>query len=133
MAKSKFNVTLHDGKTIVVQPTLEDTLAFETALRKNPSWGGLKDSVLKMQPFRAWNFLRRTGQTELSWEEFTKGDLAALDVSSVEEDADDELEVEGVGKGSRTGAVTSSSSSSPSVPESPTPSGAEKPVEPPKS
>lgn len=118
MAATKLTVTLHDGKTLDVTPTLEDTLAFEATLRKNKRWGGLEDNALKLMPFRAWNALRRTGQTELTWEEFTSGDKAALDVSKAAEPADDETadtedgaeEVEGVGKAGRTGRSTRSSS-----------------------
>lgn len=125
MAKIELEVTLADGKTVRVTPTLEDTLAFETTLRKNRNWGELKDSALKLQPFRAWNALRRKGETDLTWEQFTTGDTAVLDVHIVddEEEGDDELEVDGLGKGGPTGRSTTSRSASPSVPASASESG----------
>jgi len=97
----KLRVTLADGTTLDVVPTLEDTLAFETTLRKNRGWGTLQDSALKLQPFRAWNRLRKQGKTELSWDQFTSGDTAVLDVSIVrpgDDDADDDEPAGSVGK-----------------------------------
>lgn len=108
-------ITLQNGDTIEVQTTLEDRLAFETALRKNKGWGDLKDNAMKMQPFMAWNAARRTGKTELTWAEFTTGDTAALDVSAPDEhddDGSDELDVEGLGKDTPKGRSTTSRSSS---------------------
>lgn len=107
-------ITLADGNTIEVQTTLEDRLAFETALRKNKGWGDLKDNAMKMQPFMAWNAARRTGKTNLSWAEFTTGETAALDVSAPDEneDAADELDVDGLGKDTPKGRSTTSRSSS---------------------
>lgn len=93
-------VTLSDGTQKRVQTTLEDRLAFETALRKNKRWGKLEENSMKLLPFMAWNALRRKDETELTWDEFTTGDTAALSVEP-EPDADeedDELEVPGMGK-----------------------------------
>lgn len=120
MAKTTLRVTLADETEVDVTPTLEDTLAFETTLRKNKQWGNLSDSALKMQPFKAWNALRRQGLTELSWDEFTTGTTAALNVVVVQDDEfdTDEEEVKGLGKGSPTGASQRSSSPSPSAQES---------------
>lgn len=123
-------VTFQDGSELEVTPTLEDKLAFESALRKNKNWGEIKDSAIKMHPFLAWNALRRKGQTELTWEQFTTGETAAVDVElkqDEEPDQDAELEVPPVGKGTRTGRSTSSSSPSPSAPASPSESGETKP------
>jgi hypothetical protein len=89
----KLRVTFAKGKPIDVVPTLEDTLAFETTLRKNRGWGGLQDNALKLNPFRAWNALRRAGKTDLTWEQFTTGDTAAISVEIVRDDdepADDD-------------------------------------------
>jgi hypothetical protein len=124
MAK-KFIITLHDGKTIEVIPTLQDTLAFESTLRKNPGWGKLEHNALKMTPFKCWNAAKRAGLIELTWAEFSSGPTAALDVELAPdaEADDDEQEVEGVGKGSKAAAVTSSSSPSRSALESPTENG----------
>lgn len=106
-------ITLQDGGTIEVQTTLEDRLAFETALRKNKRWGELKDNAMKMQPFMAWNAARRTGKTKLTWDEFTTGDTAALDVSAPDEHDDaDELDVDGLGKDTPKDRSTTSRSSS---------------------
>jgi len=116
MANNTYKVTLSDGTTEIVSTTLEDRLAFEQALRKNRGWGKLEDNTLKMQPYLAWNALRRTDKTKLSWTEFTTGDTAALDVSVPDDDtdADDDtdLEVEGVGKDTQTDPSTTSASHS---------------------
>lgn len=116
MAIQKLRVTFADGHTVDVKPTLEDTLAFETTLRKNRSWGTLQDSALKLQPFRAWNRLRKTGETTLSWDEFTTGDTAVLDVSIIRpgdddaDEADEADEAEGdLGKAGAQEAPTDSS------------------------
>lgn len=133
MAATRILVTHHDGSEVEVIPTLEDTLAFETTLRRNKSWGTLQESALKMQPFRAWNCLKRKGLTTLTWDEFTSGDTAALAVSVISDDElDDELEVPGLGKGTKTGASTSSSSPSPSEQINPPASGSKKSDETPK-
>ncbi|MGO2139829.1 MAG: hypothetical protein ACTH30_05405 [Leucobacter sp.] len=125
MANTEFAVTLADGSTETVQTTLQDRLAFEQALRKNRGWGKLEDNTLKMQPFLAWNALRRTGKTDLSWEEFTTGDTAALDVSIPEADPDEdtENEVEGVGKDTPTEDSSTSPYSSLTSSEAPLGSG----------
>jgi|GEM_PF-2124118 len=116
MASHKLRITFQDGKTIVVQPTLEDRLKFETTLRKNRGWGELKDNALKLEPFLAWSAAHRGGETSLSWEEFTTGPTAAVDVEKVTDEdesaAEQELEVEGLGKGTRKGRSTTSRSSS---------------------
>lgn len=125
--KNLFRVVLPDGTEHLVTPTLEDTLAFETTLRKNKNWGSLQDSALKLHPFRCWNALRRKGLTELTWDEFTTGDTAAISVETVDdEDDEDNLAIAAVGKGGKTGASTSSSSASPSAPASPLTSGDDK-------
>jgi hypothetical protein len=103
MSKLTLEVTFADGREVQISPTLEDTLAFETTLRRNKSWGSLQESALKMQPFRAWNALRRAGLTDLTWEQFTTGETAALNVAVADDpDAEDEtdaaLEVAGLGK-----------------------------------
>lgn len=117
MAARPIRITFADNTVEVVQPTLEDRLKFESTLRKNRGWGPLKDNALKLEPFLAWSAARRAGVTELSWEEFTSGPTAALDVEAVsddDEDADDDaaddLEVEGLGKDSQTEASTTSPS-----------------------
>lgn len=116
MAARKLRISLPDGKTLDVQPTLEDRLKFETTLRKNRGWGDLKDNALKLEPFLAWSAASRAGETSLSWEEFTSGPTAALDVEAIKDDddgADADLEVsEQVGKGTRRGRSTSSPSPS---------------------
>jgi len=119
MSAKKLVITLASGEELTVQPTLQDTLAFESTLRKNKQWGGLQDSALKMHPFKAWSAAKRAELLDLTWEEFTTGDTAALDVTFEDEDddeGDDGLGVTGLGKGTRKAASTSSSSSSPSVP-----------------
>ena len=79
MAARPLIITFADGSTEKVQPTLEDRLKFETTLRRNKSWGDLKDNALKLTPFLAWSAAHRTGKTALTWEEFTTGPTAALD------------------------------------------------------
>jgi len=103
----KLRVTFQDGKDAEVVPTLEDTLAFESTLRKNRSWGDLRDNAVKLNPFRAWNALRRTGKTELTWEQFTTGETAAVSVDVVHDDEPaDETETP-AGKGGRPARRTS--------------------------
>lgn len=118
MAARRLTITLATGKSHTVQPTLEDRLKFETTLRRNKGWGELKDNALKLEPFLAWSAASRAGLIDLTWEQFTSGPTAALDVEA-ERDADDdeELEVDGVGKGSPTGASTTSPSFSDSASE----------------
>ena len=100
-------VTRHDGTEFTVTPNLGDTLNFENTLRKNPRWGSLQENVLKMQPFRAWSAARRTGEFEGSWEDFSAGPEAVLDVSFEDDGADDdELAVDGVGLDTPTAAPT---------------------------
>jgi hypothetical protein len=129
MAARPFRITLANGDTITVQPTLEDRLRFETTLRKNKGWGSLKDNALKLEPFLAWSAAHRTGQTALSWEEFTTGDTAALDVEGIDPDDagdDDVEEVDGLGERGQTEASTGSPSSSASASKSRRGSGAGK-------
>lgn len=96
-------VTLANGDELEVQTNLEDRLNFETALRKNKSWGKLQDNSMKLMPYLAWSALRRTGKTDLDWQQFTTGDTAALSVDPVEDgDEDADLEVDGVGKDTQT-------------------------------
>lgn len=118
MAARRLTITFADGKTHTVQPTLEDRLKFETTLRRNKGWGELKDNALKLEPFLAWSAASREGVTDLTWEQFTSGSTAALDVEAEsDDDDDDELEVDGLGKGTQTGAFTTSPSFSDSASE----------------
>lgn len=120
-SKTRLVVTLAHGEEVTVQTTLEDRLAFETAMRKNRSWGKLEDNTMKMLPFLAWNALKRTGKTELTWQEFTTDKTAALSVEPEEQDDDEEadLEVEGLGKDTQTEPSTSSPWSSHETTEEP--------------
>jgi len=129
MAAKQLRITFHDGTTVDVQPNLEDRLKFETALRRNKGWGKLADNALKLQPFLAWSAATREGKTDLSWDEFTGSATAALDVESVPEpDEDDasDLEVDGLGEGTRTTDSTTSPSSSTAATKSRRGSGAVK-------
>jgi hypothetical protein len=105
MANPKLVITLHDSTQHTVQPTLEDRLRFETTLRKNKGWGPLADNALKLQPFLAWSAAEREGLPVGSWQEFTTGETAALDVEP-------ERDEDGLGKGTPTDRSTSSRSSS---------------------
>lgn len=108
MAAKPLTITFADGTTETVQPTLEDRLKFETTLRRNRQWGELKDNALKLEPFLAWHAAHRLGKTDLTWDEFTSGPTAALDVSGPDDKDDDELEVEGLGKGTKKARSTTS-------------------------
>jgi hypothetical protein len=110
MSARPLRITLADRREVVVQPTLEDRLKFETTLRKNKGWGQLSDNALKLEPFMAWSAAVRAGEISLSWDEFTTGDTAAIDVEAVTDDGDDDLEVEGLGKDTPTEASTPSPS-----------------------
>ena len=127
MAIITLEVTLSDGSVVEAYPTLQDTLAFETTLRKNKGWGPLQDNALKLHPFQAWNALRRAGTIDLSWEEFTSGSTAALAVSPKRDTDDDPEEfapgspdelAARVGLDTTATASTPSSSPSPSAPTS---------------
>jgi len=126
MAARPLRITFADRRTVEVQPTLEDRLKFESTLRRNRGWGSLKDNALKLEPFLAWSAAHRAGHTDLTWEQFTTGDTAALDVESVTDDDDDDgdddpdaadLEVDGLGEGTRTADSSTYPSSSGSVSE----------------
>lgn len=122
-------ITEQDGTTNEVHPTLEDRLAFETALRKNKSWGKLEHNALKLTPFLAWSAASRAGDPR-TWEAFTTGDTAAasVDEKPSDEDASDEaLEVPGVGKDTQTARSTSSRSRSRVNTAAPRGNGAETP------
>lgn len=122
-------ITEQNGEKLEVHPTLEDRLAFETALRKNKSWGKLEDNALKLTPFLAYNAARRAGDPR-TWEEFTTGDTAAASVDEKPEETDPEdkeLEVSGVGKDTPTARSTSSRSRSRVSTAAPRGNGAEKP------
>lgn len=108
-------VTPHEGEPFDVQTTLEDRLNFETALRKNKSWGKLEDNSMKLLPYLAWSAARRTGKTALTWQDFTTGPTAALSVEPApdEDDDDADLEVDGVGKDTPTDHSITSPWSSP--------------------
>lgn len=111
MAARKLTITFADGRTETVQPTLEDRLKFETTLRRNKGWGELKDNALKMVPFLAWSAATRAGVTDLTWEQFTTGPTAAIDVDEVGDDdtaEDAALEVDGLGKGTKKARSTTS-------------------------
>lgn len=100
---NQFKITFANGDTEVVQATIADRLHFETTLRKNRGrWGKLEDNALKLDPFLAWSAYTKRGKTGPSWQEFTEGEQAVIDVERIDEDDDDaeeaELEVEGVGK-----------------------------------
>ncbi|MBZ4486282.1 hypothetical protein [Microbacterium sp. cx-55] len=113
MSARPLRITLATGREVVVQPTLEDRLKFETTLRKNKGWGKLADNALKLEPFLAWSAATRAGEIELTWDEFTTGATAALDVEAVTDDNesdDEDLEVEGLGKDTQTAAFTPSQS-----------------------
>ena len=103
MAIQKFTITQHDGSEVTVTPNLGDTLNFERTLKQNPKWGSLQENALKMQPFRAWSAGRREGTITATWEDFTTGPEAAIDVSPADEaDEADDLEVPGWGLGTTT-------------------------------
>lgn len=114
MSRTPLIITPATGDTIEVQTTLEDTLAFEQFLRRNKKWGGLQDNALKLQPFKAFNAARRQDKLPegvTTWEEFSEGPRAVLDVALKEADDDDELpagavEVDGLGEAGETGQST---------------------------
>jgi hypothetical protein len=94
----KLRIHWADGTETDVAPLLPDTWAFETALKNNPSWGGLKDNLMKAQQFKAFAALKRTepgDERAASWAVFGN---QVHNISVVDDDAPaDELEVPGVG------------------------------------
>lgn len=112
MSATPLIITTASGDTIEVQTTLQDTLAFEQFLRQNRKWGSLQDNALKLIPFKAFNAARRLGVLPdgvTTWEDFTTGDTAVLEVMTKGEDDDEagdddgSVEVEGLGKAGETG------------------------------
>ena len=89
MSNKNFTVTYVDDTTVEVRPLLVDTLAFESTLRKNKSWGDLKDNALKITAFRAWSALHREGRTALTWDEWSATVVAVESVDTDDTDADD--------------------------------------------
>lgn len=109
-------IVLADHTEITVQTTLEDQLATELAFRKNKSWGSLVDSQITTNSYMAWHAAQRTGQPVGSWTEFTTGPSAAIAVTPVDDEDDDEhadedLEVDGLGEDIQAAASGSSLSS----------------------
>ncbi|MET3449800.1 hypothetical protein [Curtobacterium sp. 1544] len=74
-------VTPATGDPFEVTPNIGDTLAFETTLRKNKAWGTISENAMRLQFFRAWNAARREGKTDLTWDEWSSGPKAVVDVS----------------------------------------------------
>lgn len=128
MTAQKLQVTLHDGTEHIITPTLQDTLAFETTLRKNPGWGNLAESLQRQWAFKAWNYLKRTGVIDQTWLEFTDGEHAAIEATIYHEpdpepepagDPDDDaIEAHVSGKSGTKARSTAPSSPSPSAPTS---------------
>ncbi len=79
-------VTPHEGDQFEVTPNIGDTLAFESTLRKNRNWGTIGDNAMRMTFFRAWKAAEREGKTNLSWDEWSSGPTAVLDVKFKNED-----------------------------------------------
>jgi hypothetical protein len=102
VSNATLTITQHDGQTVDVTPNIGDTLAFESTLRKNKSWGGLTDNAMRMMFFRAWSAAKREGKTTQTWDEFSSGEHAVTDVSfkkADEVEADPEAAaVEGLGE-----------------------------------
>jgi len=100
MAIPKLTITRHDGTELVVTPNLFDTFAFEKYLKSNPRLGSLQENTLKLQAFRAWHAAaQRLSLISQTWEEFTTGPEAALQVVQTEPEDEDELQVAGLGLG----------------------------------
>jgi len=75
-----------EGDSFEVTPNIGDTLAFESTLRKNRSWGSIGDNPMRMTFFRAWSAAKREGKTNLTWDEWSSGDHAVQDVTFKRED-----------------------------------------------
>lgn len=136
MTAQKLQVTLHDGTEHVITPTLQDTLAFETTLRKNPGWGNLAETLQRQWAFKAWSYLKRNGVIEQTWLEFSEGPEAAIEATIYHEPASeategsdpeaDSIEAHTSGKSGTRARSTAPSSPSPSTPELSRPDGEEK-------
>lgn len=85
MAIKRFTITRADGTEVEVTPNLGDTLNFERTIKRNPRLGTIQDNMLMMQPFRCWSAGKRQGLITETWEEFSEGPNAALEVNLVED------------------------------------------------
>ncbi|GAA3342981.1 hypothetical protein GCM10017714_33660 [Curtobacterium pusillum] len=74
-------VTPATGDAFEVTPNISDTLAFETTLRKNKAWGSISENAMRMQFFRAWSAAKREGKTTQTWDEWSSGENAVVDVT----------------------------------------------------
>ncbi|PYY34096.1 hypothetical protein DEJ16_12635 [Curtobacterium sp. MCJR17_055] len=86
MSNATLVITTHDDQKLEVTPNIGDTLAFESTLRKNKAWGSLTDNAMRMQFFRAWSAAKRENKTDQTWDEFSSGEHAAVDVSFKKDD-----------------------------------------------
>lgn len=102
MAIKRFTITRADGTETTVTPNLGDTLNFERTVKRNPRLGTIQDNMLMMQPFRCWSAGKREGTITETWEEFSDGPNAVLEVNLVE-DADADTEDTEVDLGGATG------------------------------
>lgn len=104
MAKIKvFSILRADGSEVHVTPNLGDTLNFERTVKRNPRMGSIQDNMLMMQPFRCWSAGKREGTITDTWEEFSDGPNAVLEVNLVDDAAADDDE-NAVDLGGATGA-----------------------------
>lgn len=93
MAKIKvFSILRADGTEVKVTPNLGDTLNFERTVKRNPRMGSIQDNMLMMQPFRCWSAGKREGTVTDTWEEFSDGPNAVLEVNLVEDTTADDDE-----------------------------------------
>jgi hypothetical protein len=96
VSNATLTITQHDGQTIDVTPNIGDTLAFESTLRKNKAWGGLTDNAMRMMFFRAWSAAKREQKTTQTWDEFSSGEQAAVDVSFKKDENDESTDDDAV-------------------------------------
>lgn len=94
MAIKRFTILRADGTETTVTPNLGDTLNFERTIKRNPRLGSIQDNMLMMQPFRCWSAGKREGTITETWEEFSEGPNAALEVNLVDDSAAEDTDTE---------------------------------------
>lgn len=99
----ELDLLLSDGRTIRVQLTIRDSLAYESAARGR-SWGPIQENAMRMQAIRAWSAARRMHPDvigTIGWQQFVEGtdpnQLHLIDGQPASDDDAEDVEDETAG------------------------------------